>query len=230
MTVNEYVNEYMNEIELIKKQNNTEYDLYFVVADLLKKWGNIGKELSLRAVYNRRRSAMGQIFYGLSNFPDFVILDLAFDNRENKNNYIKNIDQVYGCIEIKGFDKSLPEINGIKEKIKKKQEISRDEGQLLGDVLWYKKVLYTNGYEWTYYEWNPREEECEHIMKIVEERIESGGQGFEWHKKIDFNKLDLDKIKEKPLIPKSGDLEDSSPDPADKWKKLITEIGNIKWK
>ena len=56
------LNEYRMEISLMKEQNNTEYDMYSIIAALIRKGNNIKNVLSLRDVHARRRSRKGQIF------------------------------------------------------------------------------------------------------------------------------------------------------------------------
>lgn len=55
-----------------------------------------------------------------------------------------------------------------------KKEVTRDEGQLIGEILWYKKVLYTNGKEWNYIYIDKYSQELkETVLKIVNARITS---------------------------------------------------------
>ena len=75
--------DYTEEIGLIKKQNYVEAELYPIVADIIKP--TLKDSLSKRYVFGRQRSALGQIYYGLSNFPDIVILDKTYENKSRKS-------------------------------------------------------------------------------------------------------------------------------------------------
>ncbi len=218
--------EYTDELKLIERQNNYEFDLYFVIADLIKERPNIIKDrLSVRAVFNRIRSELGQVFYGLSNFPDFAILDSDFSNQDNAGPQIKNINQIYGCIEIKALGTPLLDMNSIVGKTAGQEKLGDHEGQLLGDVLWYRKVLYTNGCQWKYYEWDPKKEEFDYIKATVEERIKEEeikkGREFDWYQHMDFRQLNLGKIREKFHI---LDVQNTN------LQTLTDQIDQIKWK
>lgn len=63
---------YQKEIELIKAQNNTEIELYLLATEIIQPMTG---ELSKRYVFNRKKSKKGNIYYGLSSFPDIAILD-----------------------------------------------------------------------------------------------------------------------------------------------------------
>ena len=88
------LDKYKKEIELMKKQNMTEYDMYSIIASIIREGKNV-ELLSIRDVNRRRKSERGQVFYGLSGIPDFVILDLDFDNNDNKDMKINNIDKIW---------------------------------------------------------------------------------------------------------------------------------------
>lgn len=216
----------MREIRLMKKQNFTEVDMYSVIASLMRAGENV-KVLSLRDV-NRRwgRTNRGRVFYGLSSVPDFAILDVEFVNSEN---WLDNVDMVYGCVEIKGIDKTLLSINEILLKISNGEEITTDEGQLIGEVIWYKKVLYTNGLVWRFLEWTEYQSSWENIKDLVKDRIEKekGAETkeeklSEWYQseKLDFNKI---VINEEEYINLSEETTD------DEWSEFIQKLHKIKW-
>lgn len=130
--------DYIREIALIKKQNFVEQDLYSIIACLIREKENF-KSLSLRDVSNRRRTKSGyeleKLFYGIGGFPDFVILTEDFiSEKPSKKNML-------GAIEAKYIGCTLKDI--------------KDNMQLKGHVLWFNKVLYTNGLDWQYYEYSP---------------------------------------------------------------------------
>lgn len=216
--------EYKREIELMKRQNYTEYDMYSVIAQLLRE-GNNMKELSLRDVSKRwGRSKKGRVFYGLSGIPDFAVLDEKF---ENSDNWMEDIDKVYGCVEIKGIDyKELLKIESIN--IESGIELSLAESQLLGEILWYKKVLYTNGLVWKFIEWESDENTWENIKNILKDRIDAENEkeeeSIEWYKndKLDLKKI-LKKVKEETIIEINVDTSDED------WKKFLKQLYKINW-
>lgn len=131
--------DYIREIELIIKQNFVEQDLYSIIACLIREKVNF-KSLSLRDVSNRRRTmsryGLEKVFYGIGGFPDFVILSEKFsgDSPCKKN--------ILGAIEAKYIGCPLKDI--------------KDNIQLKGHILWFNKVLYTNGLEWQYYNYDAK--------------------------------------------------------------------------
>lgn len=56
--------EYISEIELIEKQNNTEHDLYNIIANILRERLAF-KKVSLRDVGDRQRTMEEKAFWGL---------------------------------------------------------------------------------------------------------------------------------------------------------------------
>lgn len=125
--------EYISEIELIEKQNNVEYDLYSVIAPILKRREDL-KEYSIRDISHRRRTKEGRerLFWGIKGFPDFVIMDKNYDQKET---YDKSV--IYGVIEAKYVNKPIDD--------------SEDKLQLKGHLLSFGTVIYTNGYIWKIY-------------------------------------------------------------------------------
>lgn len=126
MSVFRDFNYYKEEIELAIIQNSSvEIELYSIVASLIRESKNQCK-LSLRDVSNRRKTKHSKAYYGKSGFPDFVVLE-----REKKSN-----PRQYGCIEIKRPTVSLDLCNS----------------QVIGHIQSFKKVLYTNGIRWIFFE------------------------------------------------------------------------------
>lgn len=187
--------DYFQEIDLIKKQNYVEVELYPLVADIIKP--TLRESLSKRYVFGRRKSNMGQIYYGLSNFPDIVILDKNYQNKARKSIEIEEWKKLRGCVEIKNLNNSLITEEKIKSTISNSLEhITREMGQLIGDLLWYKKVIYTNGIEWRFLSLDDKEEIDNTIVEVVNKRIETeeAGNSFDWWKNIkdlSFNYTDI---------------------------------------
>lgn len=165
---------YQKEIELIKQQNNTEFELYPLAVEIIQP---ATEELSKRYVFNRRRSTKGNIYYGLSSFPDIAILDNVFTDKERKEEITEeDWNGLIGCLEIKALDDELFTITNIQDCLTDEEvtssKISKSLGQLIGEILWYKKVLYTNGREWNYFYVNKYSQELkEVILQLVNDRI-----------------------------------------------------------
>ena len=168
---------YIDEINLIKNQNNTERDLYYLVKQTLEPYCC---GLSLRIVAERRKSELGQIFYGISSVPDIAILDRDFNNEKNKVINKENRDKLKGCIEVKNLGEKLYTLKELKKKFNN-GNVETDEGQLAGEILWYKKLLYTNGKEWRLFTFNNSGEYDDEIIGIVTKRIKEEKKGkFNW--------------------------------------------------
>lgn len=213
--------DYTEEIGLIEKQNNVEAELYFIVADIIKP--TLKDSLSKRYVFGRRRSALGQIYYGLSNFPDIVILDKTFENKSWESIEIKEWKKLRGCVEVKNLNYRLITEEEIKSTIsnsfehitgKKEQEM----GQLIGDLLWYKKVIYTNGIQWRFLSLDDKEEIDNTIVKVINKRIETekAGNSFDLWKNIkdlSFNYTDICLSK----------------DCIQEWDEFVKKVKEIEW-
>ncbi|VRJ92513.1 Uncharacterised protein [Streptococcus pneumoniae] len=187
--------DYTEEIGLIKKQNYVEAELYPIVADIIKP--TLKDSLSKRYVFGRQRRGLGQIYYGLSNFPDIVILDKTYENKSRKSIKIEEWKKLRGCVEVKNLNYSLITEEKIKSTISNSFEhITGEMGQLIGDLLWYKKVIYTNGIEWRFLSLDDKEEIDNTIVEVVNKRIETeeAGNSFDWWKNIkdlSFNYTDI---------------------------------------
>lgn len=187
--------DYIEEIGLIEKQNYVEAELYPIIADIIKP--TLKDSLSKRYVFGRRKSNMGQIYYGLSNFPDIVILDKTYENKSRKSIKIKEWKKLRGCVEVKNLNHRLITEEEIKSTLSNSFEhLTREMGQLIGDLLWYKKVIYTNGIEWRFLSLDDKEEIDNTIVEVVNKRIETeeAGNSFDWWKNIkdlSFNYTDI---------------------------------------
>ena len=162
---------YSEEIKLIEKQNDVEAELYPLVAGIIQP---TLKNLSKRYVFGRQRSSMGQIYYGLSNFPDIVILDKSYENKSRKSIKIEDWRQLRGCVEVKNLKHGLMTEEEIRTTLSNKpMHITREMGQLIGDLLWYKKVIYTNGLQWRFLSItdDDNNELANRIIEVVNKRI-----------------------------------------------------------
>lgn len=209
--------EYIEEIGLIKKQNYVEAELYPIVADIIKP--TLKDSLSKRYVFGRQRRGLGQIYYGLSNFPDIVILDKTYENKSRKSIKIEEWKKLRGCVEVKNLNYSLITEEKIKSTISNSFEhITGEMGQLIGDLLWYKKVIYTNGIEWRFLSLDDKEEIDNTIVQVVNKRIETeeAGNSFDWWKNIkdlSFNYTDICLSK----------------DCRQEWNEFVKRVKEIEW-
>ena len=168
---------YIDEINLIKNQNNTERDLYYLVKQMLEPYCC---GLSLRIVAERIKSELGQIFYGISSVPDIAILDRDFVNNQHYKITGKNRDKLKGCIEVKNLGEKLYMLEELKEEFDN-ENVGTAAGQLAGEILWYKKLLYTNGKEWKLFTFNNSGEYNDEIIGIVKKRIEKEERNEEYN-------------------------------------------------
>lgn len=176
---------YIDEINLIKNQNNTERDLYYLVKQTLEPYCC---GLSLRIVAERIKSELGQIFYGISSVPDIAILDRDFVNNQHYKITGKNRDKLKGCIEVKNLGEKLYTLTELQEEFENKN-VGTAAGQLAGEILWYKKLLYTNGKEWRLFTFYNSGEYDDEIIGIVTKRIEEAKKGkFNWTKDTGIKK------------------------------------------
>lgn len=219
--------EYIREIELIETQNNTEYEIYPLAVEIIQP---TTKALSKRYIFARQRSRKGNIYFGLSSFPDVAIIDKQLENIPKDIIQVEDWLKLKGCLEIKALGNRLLSGNEIQACLSK-EVLSRDEGQLIGEILWYKNVLYTNGIEWRYLHVKEYTEELiKEILNAVNERI-----AFE---KKEANKKQLDKNYQKKeydwwsifksinfMVVDECITEDCEKD----WDEFIVKIKKIKW-
>jgi hypothetical protein len=208
--------DYKREIELIRKQNCIEQDLYSVIACLIREQEN-SKSVSIRDVSNRRRTKLAQGLekesYGIGGFPDFVVLSEEFSSEKSCR------ENVLGAIEAKYIGCKL-------------DEIEKNE-QLKGHILWFNKVLYTNGLWWQYYEYSASQENSISIEQLQNNL-------YFWRKKEAYpwrqNELQLLKSM-KGLQPKWSiwlvEAENGNNDKMkwkeSEWDKLQNELLKITW-
>ena len=128
-----------------------------------------------------------------------TILDKKFINISNKTISEEVWPQLKGCLEVKALETKLITQDQVEKVISTKPDILKPEiGQLIGEILWYKKVLYTNGIEWRcLYIKEYSEELIKRIIEIVNKRIdfekENPNKEFNWwesFKDIDFEIVD----------------------------------------
>ena len=130
MSIARDFDDFKEEIELAFAQNAcVEIELYSIIASVIRESKNKQK-LSIRDVSSRKRSEISAKFYGLSGFPDFVLLERKKDQDA----------VIYGCIEAKMSTIALGD----------------NDEQLLGHIKSFGKVIYTNGLNWKFFNDNEK--------------------------------------------------------------------------
>ncbi|WP_302194636.1 hypothetical protein [uncultured Ruminococcus sp.] len=214
---------YQKEIKLIQAQNNTEIELYPLATEIIQ---TATEGLSKRYVFGRKKSKKGNVYYGLSSFPDIAILDKDFKDTDRDEIKEDDWNGLIGSLEIKALGNKLFNIDEIRECLLNKKKVTQDEGQLIGEILWYKKVLYTNGIEWEYFYVDKYSKELkESILKIVNNRIafekaEAEKQRYDWWS-------EFKKIYDKNIIVCNDCITKNC---MNDWDDFIDKINKINWK
>lgn len=132
---------YSDELNLIFKQNPIECELYSIIASLIRGCEN-SEKISLRDVSTRRLSKYtgSQIFTSKAGFPDFVVLEKDFQLLNTGDDSKHSEDKVLGAVEVKRMSISIGENPAI------------NSTQLQSHIEKFKKVIYTNGIEWCFYD------------------------------------------------------------------------------
>lgn len=133
--------DYRREIELVIRQNPLECELYSLIAPILRNANYLGN-ISIRDVTclsqkGKTHHALDRQFdqgNGVFASPDFLIIDTRYQYSKRQKEYI------LGCCEVKAIYRDLD------------KAIADNERQFLGELSTYRKLLYTNGIEWRYYE------------------------------------------------------------------------------
>lgn len=169
--------QYMRELWLMDRQYGQEEELYPLVNMLLREGGNT-ENLSIRDVHRAGTCIAGRRFiYGYASFPDLAILGEEFENTDEKSNlnYLFGCVETKISKDVKSTEKQeLEELTQFLEGDGKREITCEKEdnhyilsakesryhitcsdklwnlGQILGELLWYGKVLYTNGLVWKY--------------------------------------------------------------------------------
>lgn len=224
---------YQKEIELIQAQNNTEIELYPLATEIIQ---TATEGLSKRYVFGRKKSKKGNVYYGLSSFPDIAILDKDFKDTDRDEIKEDDWNGLIGSLEIKALGNKLFNIDEIREcLLNKEKKVTQDEGQLIGEILWYKKVLYTNGIEWEYFYVDKYSKELkESILKIVNNRIAfekaevEKQQSNKTYQKIRYDWWsEFKKIYDKNIIVCNDCITKNC---MNDWDDFIDRINKINWK
>lgn len=135
VSLDDFYSAYIDEIELIQFQNKVECDLYSILSFIIRN-SKQGRAISLRDVSVRRTTDFSKSYKGEAGFPDFVVR-----TREKSQNAA-----ILGAVEIKYITVDL--------------DLEDNLEQLNGHIDFYKKVIYTNGIEWRYYNQGETKSEC----------------------------------------------------------------------
>lgn len=205
---------------------------------------------------------------GFGSFPDIAIFDESFPEKENIDSNLQKIygcveakcisQELIECLDLNTIEiickenkknkknNENEEISWIDYYVKKNKTLlnesdgrAKDAGQLLGELLWYGKVLYTNGVIWKYYTLS--KESGNKINGIRKDYISNPPSKGE----VGYKTWIFEQCKETPLKIKSkniGDLtkiynkiKDKTSIPTfnfqdyHKWKKFKTNLAAINW-
>ena len=146
MEIDISLEDYFKELDLMDKQYGQEEELYPLVNMILRANCNLDG-LSLRDVHNHNSTKMKHsLLYGYAGFSDLVILGRDYCPDEDYHNINKHVEKMYGCVEIKT---SVADIENLNEGYNKRYI---NGSQVIGQLAWYGKTIYTNGYMWRYLE------------------------------------------------------------------------------
>ena len=203
--------EYIQELDLIKAQNDVECDFYCIIAPLLKRSNSLAK-YSIRDISQRKRTKSGteRIFWGVAGFPDFVIIDKKYTT----SNVVADKSIIHGVVEAKYVGKPL-------------LEEFNDKLQLIGHLLSFGFVIYTNGYIWRIYSnsWNDSHREVTEMenKSFIDTRGKSTRAKIatkEINNWLNSHSLDDLAFEEYILKDESGWKEDA-------WSGLLTTLENV---
>ena len=136
---------------------------------------------------NKKHVESRKYIDGFGSFPDLAIFDESFPEKENIDSNLQKIygcveakcisQELIECLDLNTIEiickenkknkknNENEEISWINYYVKKNKTLlngsggrAKDAGQLLGELLWYGKVLYTNGLIWKYYKLSELEE------------------------------------------------------------------------
>lgn len=207
--------EYKEEIELIEKQNNVEYDLYNVIYAVLREREKF-KLISIRNVSDRVRtkSKKEELLWGIKGFPDFILLDKEYNPEDKKK------EKILGAVEAKYVGKPI---------LNDKEDIT----QLIGHILWFGKVIYTNGVEWRIYNGGWDELKQRDINKLQRKTYSIHGSKNEITKKWErvdqylLLNFSLNDLKFQSFILRKIDDDNNIEWNYSEWERLLNHLDNF---
>lgn len=153
--------DFKREIKLSYMQHphdQREEELYSIVLSILRD-NNLNKNrYSFRDIHQNPKKR-NNVLYGISSNPDLAVYDLKLtdDTDYNQKKFI------HGVVEIKAIGTKLE---------------NKEKTQLLNEVVWFGRVLYTNGVHWVLYEYDNTqiENELKNIYDLNEEIVKLRNQ------------------------------------------------------
>lgn len=134
---------------------------------------------------DKRRKKAIRIYFGDKNRESLL-------QRINEFCTSFNFDKIHGCIEAKPIVECLKEVK--KEILKNEKELLKSdgrlstEGEVIAELLWYGKVLYTNGLMWKFLEVTECKNSAKGVNNIIDLRkylYENCIEGNrEWYKEL----------------------------------------------
>lgn len=148
--------DFYSEIKLSYKQHphdQREEELYSIVLNILRDTNDNKRKYSFRDIHQNPKKR-NNVLYGISSNPDLAIYDLKLtdDTDYNQKKFI------HGVVEIKAIGTKLE---------------NKEKTQLLNEVVWFGRVLYTNGVHWVLYEYDNTKigKELEDIYRLNERLV-----------------------------------------------------------
>lgn len=131
---------YKRELNLIAKQNLYEHELYSIVPCVMREREN-SKEISIRDVSKDLISKIFRTdkFRSESGPPDFVILSHDYEVKDKK----VRSGRILGAIEVKNIYAIIDD---------PRKYTWKDKKQFDDHLKYFKRVIYTNGLVWQFYE------------------------------------------------------------------------------
>ncbi|MFR2685770.1 MAG: hypothetical protein ACLTBA_07480 [Roseburia intestinalis] len=106
-----------------------------------------------------------------------------------------------------------------------------DQMRLLGECIWNKKLIYTNGIQWQIIECSYKNDEWKNICEVVKERIsrlfsKNNKSQEDWQKKINFENI-LIEVSQVDMGVTKVKLENMN---ESQWDVLTKALNKITWK
>ena len=162
-------------------------------------------------------------FWGIGGYPDLLVVDKQFGTKTN------GIDNIHLALEAKYIGEKLVDFDALtdgnmsEDKLKNKLITKKDYLQLMGSILWFKKVIYTDGVTWSYYVLPEDDAKEELIAKLQSATYNEKSDDV--HQFTDEEKdLYLQYVKIKPINSFELDFKDYKDD-----ETKSTEEENEKW-
>ena len=214
--------DYFNELKLMQQQYGQEEDLYpwiYMLLQMTKKEDDVSfKQVAGASPVAKVKGR--ELIRGYVAFPDIAVFDSKFESKHINNlmaensvyNLESNISRLLGCVEVKPLGTNLLSELGGNIKFTNHRNVvinnkktlllcdpdfkATDIGELFGELLWYGKVLYTNGLVWKFLKVTECKNTDERVHNIIDLRkrlyykhveLQSG----QWYKELSGNDWDI---------------------------------------